>query len=216
MAATAFPKLGSCCSKSHPAEPAHHKDHHSHPAEPLRDSTTCNFCSHLANRLDARTASLERMIAKMSRQGRHIPYGLRDDAKRARRDAKQARLDAETHSTRDDDRRLVCPRLLNHVCDMCGCKGHTRSRCAPCGYCGEVGHIVNECPKELADNKARGDTLVLRGVSPTVMAYIQDALEGIALYPTQTKPGLWEVDCQILYHGIEEDDGGVWDVIETA
>ena len=122
-------------------------------------ATSCNFCTHLANRLDAK-------IEAMRRSRRHIPYGLK-------KDAREIRHQANNHTTRDADRHLSCPLLRNHTCDMCGQKGHTRSRCAPCGYCGEVGHIHNECPSALADDRDKGMTVVLKGVSPEMLLSIR-------------------------------------------
>jgi len=169
-ATTMFPKLGyvptspKMAPASPPVEICDH--HHVEPHETHQTTievygggddrkepqpTTCTFCTHLANRLDAK-------IQGMRRAGRHIPYGLR-------KDARDIREDSFKHTTRDADRHLSCPRLRNHTCDVCGKKGHTRSRCAPCGYCGEVGHIHNECPKALADDRAKGMTVVLKGVS---------------------------------------------------
>lgn len=174
-ATTMFPKLGyvPTSPKMAPASPPvelcdhHHVEPHQTKVEPHEthqitmevygdepkdpQPTTCTFCTHLANRLDAK-------IQGMRRAGRHIPYGLK-------RDARDIRYEANNHTTRDADRHLSCPLLRNHTCDVCGEKGHTRSRCAPCGYCGEVGHIHNECPKALADDRAKGMTVVLKGVS---------------------------------------------------
>jgi len=186
-------------------------------------ATTCTFCTHLANRLDAK-------IAAMRRAHRHIPYGLK-------RDAHQIRYEANNHTTRDADRHLACPLLRNHTCDMCGQKGHTRSRCAPCGYCGEVGHIHNECPKALADDRAKGMTVVLKGVSPEMLASIRHLIHGGG---TKVPPnpllrdhidGLTDDDVlQMLCggtkvpphpllemcYGYAEDDEGGWDEIYMA
>lgn len=182
-ATTMFPKLGyvPTSPKMEPASPPvemcdhHHVEPHETHVEPHEthhttmevygderkepQATTCTFCTHLANRLDAK-------IQGMRRAGRHIPYGLK-------RDAHLIREDSFKHSTRDADRHLSCPLLRNHTCDVCGEKGHTRSRCAPCGYCGEVGHIHNECPKALADDRAKGMTVVLKGVTPEMLVILR-------------------------------------------
>jgi len=125
--------------------------------------STCSFCTHLATRLESK-------IASMTRARRHVPRGLVYDAHCARHDA-------STHSTRDADRVVTCPRLMAHRCETCGGHGHTRSRCAPCGYCGVIGHIHQECPKALVDDKAKGMTVVLKGVTKEFLARIHDLMK---------------------------------------
>ena len=156
-------------------------------------ATNCTFCTHLANRLDAK-------IEGMRRSRRHIPFGLQ-------KDARDIRHEANNHTTRDAHRHIDCPLLRNHTCDLCGQKGHTRSRCAPCGYCGEVGHIHNECPKALADDRAKGMTVVLKGVSPQMLASIRALIAGGTDLPTDDDV------LHMIYHGYAEDDEGVWDEI---
>lgn len=178
-------------------------------------ATTCTFCTHLANRLDAK-------IAGMRRARRHVPYGLL-------RDADEARREAHDHTTRDADRHLVCPRLRNHTCDMCGHKGHTRSRCAPCGYCGEVGHIHNECPKALVDERAKGMTVVLKGVSHDMLEKIRALIdgEGTKVHPKDigvtTDDDILQMICErtkvhipeLCSYGYSEDDEGAWEEISV-
>lgn len=204
MAAAAFPKLGSL------------------PAPPSTETSKmiCGFCSHTAANLETKARSLQNKINRFVKNRRHVPVGLYIDAHAAHAEALRIRKDATTHTTRDDNRHTVCPRLLANVCEECHHTGHTRTRCPKlgitCEYCGELGHLQFECPKELADQKAKGDTLVIHGISPTVMKYLKDALAGIALYPTQTKPGLWVVDNCITTYDHVDLDGDVWEVIETT
>jgi bifunctional DNA-binding transcriptional regulator/antitoxin component of YhaV-PrlF toxin-antitoxin module len=204
----AFPKLGyvPTSPKMEPASPPvdlYGESHHGWGGEgKVEPHQTCNFCAHLANRLETK-------IAGMQRAGRHIPYGLR-------RDARLAREDSLSHTTRDDKRVLICPRLRAHRCDVCGDHGHTRSRCAPCGYCGEVGHIHNECPKELADQAVKGDTVVLTGLSPHMRDHIAHFLETFGVSLHYEKDQTWKAGCdKVVFETVEIDGEGMWDIIHV-
>ena len=222
MAAAAFPKVGvsksaypHACACSHskaatpPPAPAR-ADGHSHvsfgaEAKPVEaKQPACSFCM---NNVRWREA----YIARLRRNGQRVSVRLLNELERVARYA-------HTHSRpRDDDRNIVCETLLNTKCTQCGEEGHTRSRCAECEYCGVRGHTQLECPKELADQKAKGKTVILRGVSDEMLQYIKNLLEGRAVFPTETKDGLWEAECgdESYYYGFEAPEGDdVYDVIE--
>jgi len=124
--------------------------------------STCSFCTHLATRLESK-------IASMTRARRHVPRGLVYDAHCARHDA-------STHSTRDADRVVTCPRLMAHRCETCGGHGHTRSRCAPCGYCGGDWSHSPGVSQSSCRRQAKGMTLSSRCYQ-RVLARIHDLMK---------------------------------------
>lgn len=164
--------------------------------------TTCNFCSHLASRLHAKIQAL-----KYAR--RHVPKHLYHQYQ-------HVRIQSTTHSCRDQHRNLVCPQLLAHTCDMCGKKGHTRSRCSPCEYCGINGHIMNECPKALHDDRMKGDTIVLKGISSELRDHLFTLLENYYIHPIPDKrEDTWVYDCSsVVITSVEVDSDNVWDCIQ--
>lgn len=171
---------------------------------------TCTYCSHLASRLRAKEHSLRKA-------GRHIPYGLVQDRQKAEHCS-------VTYPTRDDNRILVCPVLKEHRCELCGQKGHTRSRCSPCEYCGEIGHARHECPKELADQRAKGETIVLKALSPDIRDAFLHFIQDMGFVVREEKTGYRVADwsatptddeviqrlCHITAQEYEQDS---WDVI---
>ena len=130
-------------------------------------SSSCTYCTHVAKRLQAKVDSLKAAY-------RHVP-------KKLLRDLEIANITKDDHTTRDKDRIVTCPRLLAHRCELCGKYGHTRSRCVDCSYCGKHGHIANECPKQLADDRARGWTMVLKGITPKIMAKLSPIITELAM-----------------------------------